>query len=75
MLVLDRSAVQSVAQFSPDTNDLTINNVGYRPMCFRVRGSDKTRLLTIKLRRIKFDLGDPPVIRYGKEGPPPLIER
>jgi hypothetical protein len=54
---------------------MTINYVGYDPMRFRVHGSVKKRLRTIKLRRVKFDLGDPPVIRYGKDGPPPLIER
>ena len=42
---------------------LTINYVGYHPMRFRVHGSVKKRLRTIKLRRVNFNLGDPPVIR------------
>ena len=54
---------------------LTITYVGYQPLRFRVHRSEKRRVRTIKLRRIKFDLGDPPVIRYGKGGPPPLIEQ
>ena len=54
---------------------LTFTYVGYQPLRFRVPRSDKGRPRTIKLRRVKFDLGDPPVIRYGKDGPPPLIEK
>lgn len=54
---------------------LTFTYFGYQPLRFRVPRSGKGRPRTIKLRRVKFDLGDPPVIRYGKDGPPPLIER
>jgi hypothetical protein len=54
---------------------LTIKYIGYQPLRFRVPRADKGRLRIIELRRVKFDLEDPPVIRYGKDGPPPLIER
>ncbi|MBL8001010.1 MAG: carboxypeptidase-like regulatory domain-containing protein [Flavobacteriales bacterium] len=37
---------------------LTINYVGYQPMRYRVPRSVKGRVLSIKLQRIKFDLGD-----------------
>jgi hypothetical protein len=47
---------------------LTLTYTGYQPLRFRVPRSGKGRLRTIKLRRIKFDFGDPPVIRYGKDG-------
>lgn len=47
---------------------LTLTYTGYQTLRFRVPRSEKVRLRTIKLRRIKFDFGDPPVIRYGKDG-------
>jgi hypothetical protein len=52
---------------------LTITYVGYEPLRYRVPRSNKGRLRTIELRRVKFDMRDPPVIRYSKDGPPPLI--
>ncbi len=52
---------------------LTITYVGYEPLRFRVPRWNKGRLRTIELRRVKFDMRDPPVIRYGRDGPPPLI--
>lgn len=52
---------------------LTITYVGYEPLRFRVPRSNKGRLRTIELRRVKFDMRDPPVIGYSKDGPPPLI--
>jgi len=46
---------------------LVINYVGYQPMRFPIPRRVTRGVRTVKLRRVKFDLSDPPVIRNGRD--------
>lgn len=54
---------------------LTINYIGYQPLRFRVPRSHKGLPATIKLNQTKFDLRSIEQVRWGKDGPPPLMEK